>query len=405
MHDTGQMDHEIARPSDVPAPLRLAAAYVWRLLLLGVGVYALLWVLNYFTSLVVPFLVAVLLAAMLAPLVNLLTRWVPRAVAVLIAVVLAIAAISGLFTLVGTQISSQFGELTRQAMAGVTKLQVWLAEGPLHLGSKEVTGYLEQATQALSENSSRLAGQALSVTATAGEVLTGLVLALFTLIFLLLDGRGIWRWLLNFVPRAGRERADVAGLASWQSLTAYVRATVLVAFVDAVGIGIGAVALGVPLAVPLAVLVFLGAFIPIVGALVSGAVAVFVALITLGFVKALIMLAVVIGVQQLESHILQPFLMGRMVAIHPLAIVFAIGAGIIVDGITGALFAVPLVAALNTFVKTVSNPALAPTSAGARRGVGILETEPGAADDAPGTSASDGPVVDDPETSDARPEQ
>jgi predicted PurR-regulated permease PerM len=340
----------------VPYPLRLAAAYTWRIALIGIGVYALLRVMDFFRPLVVPLFVAVLLTALLHPLVVLLDRWLPRGIAVLITMLVALGVISGLFTLVGTQISSQMAQLTTQALDGFEKVRSWLAHGPFHLGSDQVGVYLAQLRDKLTANSQEIASQALSATATAGEVITGLVLALFTLAFLLLEGRRIWEWLLRFVPHHGRERADLAGQAGWKSLSAYVRATVLVAAVDALGIGIGAALIGVPLAIPLGVLVFLGAFIPIVGALISGAVAVLVALLALGWVKALIMLGIVVAVQQVESHLLQPFLMGRMVSVHALGVVFAIGAGVIIDGITGALFAVPLAAVLNTVVHVLASP-------------------------------------------------
>ncbi len=343
-------------PAQVPYPLRLAASYLWRLGLVAAAVYGLLHLLHYFTSLVVPFLIATLLTALLHPLVVRLSRYMPRVVAVLITVLFVLALLAGLFTLVGTQISNQLAQLTDQAIDGFAQMQNWIANGPLHVGSSQVSVYLREVSNTLSANSSEIAKRAWTFTAGAGEVLTGLALSVFSLVFLLLDGRQIWLWMVRFLPRSGRAATDAAGRASWHSLTAYVRATVMVAATDALGIGIGAAILGVPLAIPLGVLVFIGAFVPIVGALVSGAVAVLVALLTLGFIKALIMLAIVIGVQQLESHVLQPFLMGRMVEVHPLGVVFAIGAGIIVDGIVGALFAVPLVAVLNTFTHALAAP-------------------------------------------------
>ena len=173
------------------------------------------------------------------------------------------------------------------------------------------------------------------------------------MIFLLLEGDRIWRWLVHLLPAPTHDRVDTAGRAGWQTLTSYVRATVVVATADAVGIGVGAALLGVPLAIPLAVLVFLGAFVPIVGAFLSGGVAVLVALVALGPVQALIMLGIVIAVQQLEAHVLQPFLLGRAVSVHPLAVVLAIGAGLLVAGIVGALFSVPLVAFLNTAIHSL----------------------------------------------------
>lgn len=340
----------------VALPLRIATGYLWRLVFICFAVYLFFLSLGYFSAIVVPMLVAVLLTAALHPLVNWLDRYMPRGLAVAITVLGGLGVLGGMIALIGTQIAGEMGQLYSQALQGIQQVQTWLAEGPLGLGSTQIDDYLQQATDALSANATALAQQALTATATAGEIITGLALAIFALIFLLKDGRKIWLWIVRFIPRAGRERTDLAGRAGWRSLTAFVRATVVVAAVDGIGIGLGAFLLGVPLALPLGVLVFLSAFVPIIGAIVSGAVAVLVALLALGFVPALIMLGIVIGVQQVESHVLQPFVMGRMVSIHPLAVVLAIGAGLIVAGIVGALFAVPLVALLNTFINALNDP-------------------------------------------------
>jgi predicted PurR-regulated permease PerM len=174
---------------------------------------------------------------------------------------------------------------------------------------------------------------------------------LFTTFFFLRDGRRIWQFLVGLLPSIAREPLGAAGEASWSTLVSYVRATILVAFIDAVGIGLALAGLRVQLAFPLAALVFLGAFIPIVGATVSGAVAVLVALVTKDWVTALLVLAAVVLVQQLEGHILQPLIMGRAVAIHPLAVILAIATGLLLAGIMGALIAVPLVAILNTAIR------------------------------------------------------
>jgi putative heme transporter len=182
-------------------------------------------------------------------------------------------------------------------------------------------------------------------------VLTSIFLILFTTFFFLRDGDKIWRFLVNLLPRKARAPIGNAGAEGWHTLVAYVRATVLVAFIDAVGIGIGLAILRVDLAFALAALVFLGAFIPIIGATLSGAVAVLVALVTRGPVTALLVLAIVIGVQQLEGHVLQPLIMGRAVSIHPLAVILAIATGLVLAGIIGALVSVPLVAVLNTAIR------------------------------------------------------
>lgn len=176
---------------------------------------------------------------------------------------------------------------------------------------------------------------------------------MFILIFFLYDGPGIWRFVTRGVPARVRDRVDVAGRRGYAALVSYVRATAAVALVDAVGIGIGLAIIGVPLVIPLSALVFLTAFVPIIGAVLAGVVAVLVAMVAKGFVAALFVLAVVIGVNQLESHVLQPFLLGRAVRLHPLAVVFAIAAGLITAGIAGALLAVPLLAVLNASIRSL----------------------------------------------------
>ena len=186
------------------------------------------------------------------------------------------------------------------------------------------------------------------------EIVTGALLVLFTLIFFLHGGRNIWQFVTKIFPETVQERVRDAGRAGFQSLIGYVRATFLVALVDAVGIGTGLAIMGVPLALPLASVVFLGAFIPLVGAVIAGFLAVVVALLAKGFVYALFTLALVIAVQQLEGHVLQPLVMGRAVSIHPLAVVLAIAAGGVLAGIVGALLAVPIVAFLNSAVRVLA---------------------------------------------------
>ena len=182
-------------------------------------------------------------------------------------------------------------------------------------------------------------------------MLAGFFIVLFSTYFFLADGERIWAWLVRLSPRAGREQVDSSGRVAWISLTQFVRATVIVAATDAIGIMIGAAILGVPFVLAIGVLVFLGAFVPMVGATVAGTVAVLVALVDQGPVTALIMLGGVILVQQIEGHVLQPFLMGRWVSVHPLGVILAIGAGVLVAGVAGALVAVPLAAAVNAVVQ------------------------------------------------------
>jgi putative heme transporter len=344
-------------PGDVAVPraMQVATAWSWRLLVVGAAVYFLLKLMALFVVLVAPVLIAVLLVALVKPLVDVLASVrVPRGVAALIAVLTVIAVVAGLVTVVGTQVVSGFPELQREAQAGVDEVRRWLASGPLHLTTDQLAGYVDQVRQSLTGGRGQVVSGALAATVTAGHVLAGVFIALFSTYFFLAQGRAIWLWLVRLLPRAAHGPLDLAAQRGWVTLTSFVRATIVVALTDAVGIALGAAVLGVPLVVPLGVLVFLGAFVPVVGALVSGSVAVLIALVAVGPVKALLMLAVVIAVQQLEAHVLQPFLLGRAVSVHPLAVILGIAAGALVAGIIGALFAVPLIATGNTMVLSLA---------------------------------------------------
>lgn len=341
----------------VPHALRIAAAWAWRLIVIGFVAWALLEVIGTIRIVIIPLLIALLLSALLAPAVGWLLRArLPRSLATALVLVGGLAAVVGTLTLVVNEFVNGVPELSEKASAGVRQIQEWLKTGPLHMSDSQLDRYIEQAQSWTNRNTEAVTSGALSTAATLFEVLTGIFLVLFATFFFLRDGRKIWRFVVGLLPVAARWRVDDAGQASWATLGAYVRATVLVAFIDAVGIGIFLVIFHVPFAFPLAALVFLGAFIPIVGATLSGAVAVLVALVDSGWVTALIILGAVIGVQQVEGHILQPLIMGRAVAIHPLAVIVGLAAGAVLAGIAGALIAVPLIAVLNTAVRRLNGP-------------------------------------------------
>jgi predicted PurR-regulated permease PerM len=274
----------------------------------------------------------------------------PRSLAALLTILLSLLTIAALISLVSQQVATGFPSLQADATKGLDDLQTWLRTGPLHVSGAQLDDWIHRARDSAGENSDALVSGALSITSTAGHVVTGFFLVLFSSYFFLSGGDRIWGWLVHLFPRDARARVDGAGIRAWATLTSFVRATIIVAFVDGAGVGIGAAVLGVPLAIPLGILVFLGAFVPIVGALVSGGVAVLVAFVAVGSVKALLMLLVVIVVQQVEAHVLQPFLLGRAVSVHPLAVIVAIAAGVLLAGIVGALFAVPFVAVVNVVV-------------------------------------------------------
>lgn len=334
--------------SAVPRGLRIATAYAWRFLVVAAAIGVGIWLVIQLRLLVIPLLVAILITALLWPVFSWMLRHrVPRWLAIVISVVGTLAIVGGLLWLVVWQITRQWASVQQKTIEAVEQFRQYLIDGPLHLTAAQIDELLTQAWTLIQEQASLLWSGALAIGTTLGHVGVGALLALFILLTLLADGAGIWRWTTGLFPAAARPAVDGAGKAGWQMVVNYARTQLLVATIDAIGIGLGAALLGVPLAIPIAVLVFLGAFVPIVGAVVTGAVAVFLALVYNGPWIALWMLVVVLGVQQLEGHVLQPLLMGSAVKVHPLAVVLVVAGGAMIAGIPGALFAVPLAAFVN----------------------------------------------------------
>ncbi|MEC3974665.1 AI-2E family transporter [Amycolatopsis sp. H20-H5] len=338
----------------VPRGLRVTAALAWRFLVVIAALYVIVFLVGYLSVVVIPVSIALLLAALLAPAVAaLVKRRFPRGLAAAIVLIAGLAVLGGLLTFVVVQFSDGLPQLQKQLNDSLNQIKDWLLNGPPHLRQEQIQDFINQAIGFLQKNQGSITTTALTTASTVGEILTGFLLSLFILIFFLSGGEQIWTFLVRGVPRHVRKRVDVAGRRGFASLVSYVRATAAVAVVDAVGIGIGLWIVGVPLVIPLATLVFLGAFIPIIGAVIAGGVAVLIALVTNGPLGAVVVLAIVIGVMQLESHVLQPLLLGRAVRLHPLAVVLAITAGLVSAGIAGALLSVPLLAVLNAGVRSL----------------------------------------------------
>lgn len=344
--------------ASVPYGMRLAGAWSWRLLLVGAVLAVVVFLVIQLRLIVIPLLVAVLLGALLVPFSSFLQRhrW-PKWLAVTAALLSAFVVVGGLLTLGITQIVRGSDELAAQSLVAWDDFRAWLLAGPLHITEAQLNDWVAQIVESAQQDSGLLLSGALSVGSTLGHFLAGLLLAIFATLFILIDGRGIWNWIVGIFPRRARAAIDGAGNAGWTTLQNFVKVQILVATIDAVGIGLGAFLLGVPLAVPIAILVFLGSFIPIVGAVVTGALAVFVALVYNGWVIAVIMLGVVLLVQQVEGHVLQPLIMGTAVKVHPLGVVVAVAAGSLIAGIPGALFAVPLVAVVNVMIGYIAGGA------------------------------------------------
>ncbi|WP_424808434.1 AI-2E family transporter [Rhodococcus sp. 27YEA15] len=334
--------------------VRIAAEWSWRLIVIFAGLLVLGYVVHRLQTVVIPVGLALLAAALLVPLVDRLQRWgVPRAAAVILVLLGSIGIIAGIMTFVVEQFIDGLPQLADQFTASVTQIQNWLTSGPLHFSEDQIRQAGDSVVKSVQSNRESLTSGALTTATVIGEIFTGALLTLFTLIFFLYGGDQIWEFVTRIVPRTSRRRVRIAGAAGFGSLIGYVRATVAVAAADAIGIGAGLAILGVPLALPLASLVFIGAFIPIIGAFLTGFLAVLVALVTQGFLTALIVLGIIVGVMQLEAHVMQPLLLGRAVRLHPLAVVLSITAGIVIGGIIGGLLAVPIVAVLNTAIRSL----------------------------------------------------
>ncbi|BDZ44677.1 AI-2E family transporter [Naasia aerilata] len=347
---------ELADRSDSVTPgMRIAAAWSWRAIVVAAAFAIVVFVVIQLSEIVIPLLIAVLIASLLVPLVHFLTRhhW-PRWLAILVAEVGTLLALAALIYLVVTQVIRGFDDLRKQSVQSYDQFKDFLANSPFQVSEAQFNDLINQGVQSLQQDSGVLVSGALSVGLTLTHVLTGFLLVLFSTLFLLIDGKGVWHWVVRLFPKKARPAVDGAGRAGWHTVGAFVRVQILVAFIDAVGIGIVALILQIPLAIPIAVLVFLGSFVPVVGAFVTGFLAVFIALVYNGPVPAIIMLAGVLLVQQLEGHVLQPLIMGNAVKVHPLAVVLAVIGGGVLGGLPGTFFAVPFVATLNVMVKYIA---------------------------------------------------
>ncbi len=355
----------------VPVPLRVAGAWSWRLIVVGVVLLAIFTVVARLAALVVPVAVALLIAAPLGSVVAWLAHHgFSRGWAALTTLLALITAVLGLIALASTTVISGIDELKQQASDGLHTLIDWLSSGPLNISAEQIQSYLDRAGQTLQDNSSGIVARALSVGSTVGLVTAGAILALFCLFFFLKDGRQIWLDIVQIFPRRARTQIDYAGSAAWQTLARYARTSVFVALVDATGIGLGAWILGLNLWVPIFIVVFLTSFIPLIGATLSGMVAVLVAVVEGGWVKAVIMVGIVLIVQQVEGNVLYPYLFGKAASVHPIAILLTVGIGGIVGGLVGALLAVPILAFTKTFIEGLRKTGLGPTTEIPISGVG-----------------------------------
>lgn len=338
--------------SSVPWALKAAASWSWRIILVALALAVIGRVLTFFSVILLAILIAILLTVLTEPIMRFCRSKLrmPRTLAAVVTLISFLVIVGTLVGGAGASIASGFSDLADKAADGFNELLDWLAESPLGLDSTVINQYVDEIQSQLSENASVIAGGVVSATGSLVSFFTGLILALFTMFFFLKDGRKMWFYVVRLFPARARNDVNEAGIRAWYTIGAYTRTQIQVAFIDAVGIAAVAAILGVPLWFPIGVLVFVGSFIPIVGAFVTGAIATLVALVDQGVADAILMLLGVLLVQQIEGNVLQPFLQGSKLSLHPVVVVVAVAAGSSVAGIFGALFAVPIVAVVNVVI-------------------------------------------------------
>jgi predicted PurR-regulated permease PerM len=339
--------HPASVDDEVPRLLRQAAAWAWRLILVAALIYGAFRIAVTLRLVVLPLIAAILLTALLQPLASRLRRiGMPALAATWCTFLLALVIIAGALTLAGNRVSADYPTLAAEVRRTANEVQKSLAGPPFHLNGRRLQQLTNQVVHFISQHKSEVAGTVVTGGKIFLEILTGLVLTLFTSFFLLKDGARIWRWLISGLGPEPHRRMSQAGDAAWHALTSYVRGTTVVAAIHAIFIGVALWLLGVPLLVPLVILVFLAAYIPLVGILVVGALAIVITLGTKGWFAAVILLAVFVLENQIESHLLQPLVIGRAVRLHPLAIILVLAVGGVIAGIPGAIVAVPAAAVL-----------------------------------------------------------
>jgi predicted PurR-regulated permease PerM len=347
---------------EVPVGLRVAAGIAWRLVLLAVVGLLLCYVALRLRLIVIPFLLAIALASILWGQTSQLARVLPRSLAALLVTLGSTTLLGAALYLVGRAIGDQYDELVESTAAGLDEVQDLLAR--FGVEGVRLDELQEQGFQTLEDNQDRITAGVLSGATVLAEVVAGLLLTVVLLFFCLRDGRSMWEWTVRLVPRIGQS-VDVGGRAALGTLSSYLRGTAVLGAFDAVALGVVLLLLGVPLAVPLAALVFLGGFIPLIGATLTGAVAVLVALVTEGPVTAGLVLLAVVVIQQVEGQVLAPVVLGRTLELHPVAVTAALTTGAVLGGVLGAAASVPLVAALWAVVRALRPDVPTPRLVGA----------------------------------------
>jgi predicted PurR-regulated permease PerM len=345
-----------ASSSDIPRWLQTSAGWSWRLLLLAATLYIAGRVAGLLYLVIVPCGGALLLTALLQPLAARLRRvgMAPLA-ATWCTLLIAIVVLAGAATLVTARVQAEYPSLVIQVKHTTTEVQLWLAGPPFYLHTGNLQKLSDDIVRYLSRHKSVVEGTVVTGGKSVTEVLAGTVLLFFVTFFLVKDGDRIWRWLTSALSAERKRRADIAGHAAWQAVVYYVRGTVAVAAIHAVVMGVALSIINAPLVAPLALVMFLAAFVPLIGVLAAGAVALLVVLAAKGWIDALVVLCIMVVMNQLEGHLLQPQVVGKMVRLHPLAVILVLAIGGVVAGIPGAIVAVPVTAAISRSVHALRN--------------------------------------------------
>lgn len=335
----------------MPRSLAVATAWSWRLLIVVAAVLVVAYAASQLRLVVLPVFLALFFTALLRPVSERLREaGLPPFAAAGLSVVLALTVVAGIFAWIVPRFVNELEDLADDLVAGIQDAADWLVEGPPGVSREELEDWVNNVVVEIRGSTDEIVSGVISGAQVALEVAAGIGIALMLTFFFLKDGDRIWEWFVGLFARSHRGDVREVGSRAWATLAGYLRGMTIVALVDSVFIGLALVILDVPGALALAVFTFFGAYVPIAGAVITGMLAVLVALIADGLVTALLVLAAVLVVQQTESNLLHPVVVGRAVRVHPVAILLGVTAGAVLAGIVGAFIAVPIVAVVSQIV-------------------------------------------------------
>ncbi|HEV2639962.1 MAG TPA: AI-2E family transporter [Actinocrinis sp.] len=347
---------QVAVVPPVPSPLAVSAAYAWRLLIVGVGVYVIFELLLRFELVFIAVFLALVFSSLLRPFVSLLARFMPRPLAVLITLLSTLAALVALFWGIVMTVTDDSTALTADFRGGLARIETWLEGAPFRVKPSNLTGLQQKLTSFIATHQATLINQVVNEASTVAEIFTVLALAVFCSIFFMNSGDRMWHWFEEQLPQNAQPVWNRCGRAAWHTFAGYARGTIIIAGTNAILVGISLYVLGVPLALPLTVLEFFLSFIPLAGSPIAMAVATVVALAGRGPTAAITVLILIVVIGQIEGHVLQPLVMGWSVRLHPVAVALSVISGGIVAGFLGAVVAVPLVSIVWAVTQEIRRP-------------------------------------------------